>query len=183
MNIPNVLTLFRILLVPFIVILIIRKAFFYVLIAFICAGITDALDGFLARILKQQTALGAYLDPVADKALMASTFISLSIFHFIPGWLAVIVISRDFIILLGILILFIMSVSVEMKATIISKLTMVCQTLTVFFVLLFNSFPDYRNRDLLDSMFWLTALFTVMSGLHYIHRGIQYVNTVSNSDS
>ena len=183
MNIPNVLTFFRILLVPLIVILIIKKAFFYVLIAFIFAGLTDALDGFLARILKQQTALGAYLDPVADKALMASTFISLSIFHFIPGWLVVIVISRDFIILLGILILFIMSVSVEMKPTIISKLTMVCQTLTVFLVLLFNSFTDYKNQELLDSMFWMTALVTVISGLHYINRGLQYVNTVSQSDA
>lgn len=182
MNIPNILTFFRILLVPLIVILIIRKSFFYVLIAFVCAGITDALDGFLARILKQQTVLGAYLDPVADKALIASSFVSLSIFHFMPGWLAVIVISRDFIILLGILILFIMSVSVEMKPTIISKLTTVCQMLTVFLVLFFNSFIDYRNEELLTTMFWLTAFVTVISGLHYIHRGIQYVNTVSSSD-
>ena len=87
MNIPNLLTLLRIILSPVIVILLIQGSFFKALIVFIVAGITDALDGFLARVLHQQTVLGAYLDPIADKALLASSFVTLSVLHIIPGWL------------------------------------------------------------------------------------------------
>ena len=108
MNIPNLITLLRIILVPVIVILLIQGSFFKALIVFIVAGLSDALDGFLARVLKQQTVLGAYLDPIADKALLVSSFVTLSVLHIIPSWLVVIVISRDFIILLGISVLSIM---------------------------------------------------------------------------
>ena len=118
MNVPNLLTLLRIILSPVIVILLIQGAFFKALIVFIVAGITDALDGFLARVLHQQTVLGAYLDPIADKALLASSFITLSVLHIIPGWLTVIVISRDFIILLGISVLSIMSIPVTDPAAV-----------------------------------------------------------------
>jgi hypothetical protein len=96
MNIPNLITLLRIILVPIIVILLIQGFFLKALIVFVVAGLSDALDGFLARVLHQQTVLGAYLDPIADKALLASSFVTLSILHIIPSWLAVIVISRDF---------------------------------------------------------------------------------------
>ena len=71
MNMPNLITLLRIMLVPVIVILLIQGSFFHALIVFIVASLSDALDGFLARVLKQQTVLGAYLDPIADKALLA----------------------------------------------------------------------------------------------------------------
>ena len=80
------------------------------MILFTCLGLTDALDGFLARILNQQTVLGSYLDPIADKVLITSCFLALAILKVIPGWLAVVVISRDVIILLGISILSIMNI-------------------------------------------------------------------------
>ncbi|MGZ6290942.1 MAG: CDP-alcohol phosphatidyltransferase family protein, partial [Syntrophales bacterium] len=99
MNVPNLLTLARILLVPITVIFLMQGAFAKALILLIVSGITDALDGFFARILNQQTVLGSYLDPIADKALFASCFVTLSIKGIIPGWFTVIVISRDFIIL------------------------------------------------------------------------------------
>ncbi|MEA3470793.1 MAG: CDP-alcohol phosphatidyltransferase family protein, partial [Thermodesulfobacteriota bacterium] len=73
MNIPNLLTLLRIMLVPVIVIMLMRESFLWALILFVVAGITDGLDGFLARVLKQQTALGSYLDPLADKALIVTS--------------------------------------------------------------------------------------------------------------
>ncbi|MEK6654814.1 MAG: CDP-alcohol phosphatidyltransferase family protein, partial [Thermodesulfobacteriota bacterium] len=115
MNIPNLLTLLRIIMVPVIVILLIQGSFLKALIVFIAASLTDALDGFLARVLHQQTVLGSYLDPIADKALLASSFVTLSVLHIIPGWLTVIVISRDFIILLGISVFSIMSITVEIR--------------------------------------------------------------------
>ncbi len=96
----------RIFLVPVLVIFLIQGSFLNAFIVFIVAGITDALDGFLARILNQKTVLGAYLDPLADKALLISTFVTLSILGIIPAWLTVIVVSRDFVILLGVSVLF-----------------------------------------------------------------------------
>ena len=135
MNIPNLLTLLRIILVPVIVILLIQGLYLKALIVFIVAALSDVLDGFLARILHQQTALGAYLDPIADKALLASSFVTLSVLHVIPGWLTVIVISRDVIILLGISVLSIMSISVKIRPTFVSKITTALQLSTVLMVL------------------------------------------------
>jgi cardiolipin synthase len=84
MNIPNFLTLLRIILVPVLVIFLINKAFLNALILFSCLGLTDALDGFLARILNQQTVLGSYLDPIADKVLLTRCFLALAILKVIP---------------------------------------------------------------------------------------------------
>ncbi len=102
MNIPNFLSLLRIILVPVIVIFLIQESYTKALITFTVAGLTDIIDGTLARTLNQQTKLGSFLDPIADKILLSTSFVTLSVFGLIPSWLTVIVISRDFIILLGI---------------------------------------------------------------------------------
>ncbi len=176
MNIPNLLTLLRIILSPVIVILLIQGAFFKALIAFIVAGITDALDGFLARVLHQQTVLGAYLDPIADKALLASSFITLSVLHIIPGWLTVIVISRDFIILLGISVLSMMSIPVQIKPIFVSRVTTALQLITVLMALTSRSLPGNVNELWLLAVYWITALFTIISGLNYMARGVALIN-------
>ncbi len=95
MNLPNILTLIRVLLTPIFVILIINKYFEWALLTFAIAGITDGLDGLIARLTHQRTELGAYLDPIADKLLTFAAFISLAIIEMIPSWLVVIVITRD----------------------------------------------------------------------------------------
>jgi cardiolipin synthase len=146
------------------------------LIVFIVAGLSDALDGFLARVLKQQTVLGAYLDPIADKALLASSFVTLSVLHIIPSWLAVIVISRDFIILLGISVLSIMSISVEIRPTFISKVTTGLQLITVLLALSFRCLPWAIDGIWSLALYWLTALFTILSGLNYMLRGTELIN-------
>lgn len=176
MNIPNLITLLRLILVPVVVILLIQGYFFKALIVFVIAGLSDALDGFLARVLQQQTVLGAYLDPIADKALLASTFITLSVLHIIPGWLTVIVISRDFIILLGISVLSIMSYSVKIRPLFISKVTTAVQLTTVLLALLARSLPGMAHPVLLLVLYWVTALFTIVSGLHYMARGLKLIN-------
>ena len=178
MNIPNSLTLLRIILVPVIVIFLIDGDYPGAMIIFIIAGITDGLDGFLARILKQKTVLGAYLDPLADKALLISSFITLSVLGIIPGWLAVIVISRDMVILLGISLLFIMSVPFEIKPAFISKVTTLFQILTVFLVLMSKSCPFFMNYGAVEVFFWMTAIVTVISGFHYLFRGIKFINGI-----
>jgi cardiolipin synthase len=177
MNIPNFLSLLRIILVPVIVIFLIQGLYAKALIVFVVAGLTDALDGALARFLNKQTELGSFLDPLADKILLSTSFISLAIFGLIPSWLAVIVISRDFIILLGLLILSMMSVTYEIKPVFVSKITTTLQIATVFFALLLKTVTyDRISYDWIVILSWLTASFTVFSGLIYIIKGIKFIN-------
>jgi cardiolipin synthase len=178
MNIPNFLTLLRIVLVPLLVIFLINKSFLKALILFACLGLTDALDGFLARILNQQTVLGSYLDPIADKILVTSCFLALAILKVIPGWLAVVVISRDVIILLGISILSIMNIAFEVQPLFVSKVTTTLQIFVVFFALFFKAFPLLViDGAWLMLLYWFTAVFTVLSGYQYVAKGVRLINS------
>lgn len=176
MNIPNFLSLLRIILVPVFVIFLIQSEYDKALITFMVAGLTDALDGTLARLLKCQTTLGAYLDPIADKLLLVTSFVTLAVLGIIPGWLAVMVISRDFIILLGIAILTLMSVTYEIKPAIVGKITTALQIATIFFALLYKAVTHNFGYEWIIGLCWVTALFTVISGLVYIIRGIRILN-------
>ncbi|MFA5322434.1 MAG: CDP-diacylglycerol--glycerol-3-phosphate 3-phosphatidyltransferase [Smithella sp.] len=177
MNIPNFLSLLRIILVPAIVIFLIQSEYAKALITFSIAGLTDALDGTLARLLNKQTELGAFLDPLADKILLSTSFISLSIFGLLPGWLTVIVISRDLIILIGIITLSMMSITYEIKPVFVSKITTALQIVTVFLALFLKIFSFHMiNYDLIEILSWLTAFFTIISGLIYIFKGIKFLN-------
>jgi len=179
-NIPNTLTVLRIIFVPVIVILLMQGEFFKALIFFTLSGITDGLDGFLARILNQQTELGAYLDPIADKALMVSCFITLSVKHVIPGWLSVIVVSRDCIILIGIAVLAIMSISFQIRPTMISKMTMFFKLLTIFTVLILHTLSlASETAMILMGLYIVTSLLTIVSGLNYIFKGIGFINAAT----
>jgi len=171
MNIPNILSVIRILLTPLFIICMMKGSFSIGLVVFAIAGISDALDGLLARLLDQHTVLGAYLDPIADKILLMSAFVSLAVLKIIPGWLAVIVISRDIFILAGFAIFVTTNTKIEIKPSVISKCTTVIQSLTIFFTLLD---PDLSDAWHIVSGFlcWLTACVTIMSGLHYIYMGM-----------
>ncbi|MDP3038265.1 MAG: CDP-alcohol phosphatidyltransferase family protein, partial [Deltaproteobacteria bacterium] len=121
LNLPNLLSIARIISIPLLIILLIDQLYCWALVVFIGAAVSDAVDGLLARLLHQRTVLGSYLDPAADKLLSASSFITLAILNILPGWLAVIVISRDVIICLGILILFFTSHSFKIQPSLASK--------------------------------------------------------------
>src|SRR3990167_8441300 len=127
MNIPNTLTIFRILLVPVFIIFLINNNLWMALMIFILAGITDGLDGLIARVLNQRTLIGAYLDPIADKFLLISAYLALTIKNMLPAWLSVIVISRDIIILSGVVILHEMDKRPAIRPSILSKITTVFQ--------------------------------------------------------
>jgi len=175
-NIPNLLTLLRILLVPVFVILLIQGHFLRALLVFVVAGLTDALDGFLARVLHQKTDLGLYLDPLADKALIITSFVTLAVMGLIPPWLTVLVISRDFIILLGISVMTLMSIPFEIKPATVSKVTTAFQLLTVFVILVLTYLQGVEGNDWVIILFWLTGALTVISGFNYIMRGLRFVN-------
>lgn len=176
-NIPNILTLIRILLVPLFVIYLIKDMFFSALLVFAIAGLSDGLDGLIARYFNQRTELGAYLDPIADKLLISSAFISLAVIKIIPGWMAVIVVSRDVLILLGIAIFSITDISVDIKPSFVSKCTTVAQLFTVVFVLL-N--PGISGAVVIKYfLYWLTTILSILSGFHYIYIGMNILQKAS----
>jgi cardiolipin synthase len=169
-SIPNILTLVRILLTPVFVILLLRDMFPVALLVFTAAGISDGLDGLIARYLNQRTTLGSYLDPAADKLLLTSAFIVMAVLGIIPDWLMVIVITRDVVIVLGLAILTLTEKKYEVKPTLVSKCTTAIQILVVF-VSLYD--PAHTKLALLHPvLLWGTAILTTLSGLHYIYIGM-----------
>ncbi len=169
MNFPNALTIARVLLIPLFVIFLISKSYENALIVFIIAGITDGLDGLLARIWHQRTELGAFLDPIADKLLLASAFVTLAILRIIPGWLTVIVMSRDIIIALGFWVLTLTNHTPTIRPRFTSKMTTCFQILTIIWALF--SALHWGGASLFPIFVKLTAFLTVLSGLHYIYIG------------
>jgi cardiolipin synthase (CMP-forming) len=174
MNLPNILTLTRVLLIPFFVIFIINKYFEWALITFAVAGITDGLDGLIARLTHQRTELGAYLDPIADKLLISAAFISLAIIEMIPSWLVVIVVTRDIIILLGILVMILTGNPPKINPTFLGKTTTTFQIVTILFVLMAWYYPIFKQVSVLAV--YGTALITVLSGTQYIYIAARILN-------
>lgn len=174
LNIPNLLSIGRILCVPLFIILLLNQFYGWALFVFAIAAVTDAADGILARLLKQRTVLGTYLDPTADKLLNASSYITLAILNLLPSWLAVIVVSRDVIICLGLMIFFWTSQPLEIRPSIASKVTTGFQFCTIVFALWSAYVAPIPN--MLIFLIWGTAIGTVVSGMQYIGRGIKLFN-------
>ncbi len=166
LNIPNFITLIRLFLVPVVIISLLENHFRWALIFFLIAGLSDALDGFLARALKQKTLLGAILDPIADKLLLDSIYLLGANRGIFPDWLAVIVISRDIFILLGFIILNLFKQHLEVKPSLPSKMTTAFQIITA--VVTLYGLPG----EILEVFFLITTGFTIFSGLHYLYLGI-----------
>jgi len=167
MTLPNLITSLRIILAPIFIIYLIREDFPGALIVFIIAGLSDGADGLIARVFNQKSTLGSYLDPLADKIFLVAAFIVLSVRHFIPPWLTVTVISRDVLILLGVLIIFLNRMDIGIRPSVLSKITTCLQLGTIFVVLSKNYFPLFFHFN--PYIFWLTGFFTVTSGLHYMY--------------
>jgi len=133
---PNQLTLLRMMFLPFIVIKLVEGHYSTATILFVLAGLSDGLDGLLARILKQQTVLGQYLDPIADKLLLSTMFMVLSILHKIPWKFTVLVFSRDISILAASAVLYAIAGLRDFRPSIFGKANTFAQVAAVFFVLL-----------------------------------------------
>lgn len=175
MNIPNIISLARLLSVPLIVSLILSYQLTAAFIFFMLAGLSDALDGFLARIFKSRTTLGAYLDPIADKALLVGVFVALGHAGLVELWVVVLVVFRDALIIGGILLLFLFKNQVEMKPLMISKLNTVVQLMYALFVL--SRAETFVGIPHLSVYFgYLVVLTTIFSGVSYVKLGLQYFN-------
>lgn len=174
MNLPNFFSVLRLFITIFFIISINQNKFYLALCLFVIQGLSDLLDGFLARAMKAKTYLGAILDPMADKIMLASSYIVLTIKNLIPLWVTLIVISRDFIIAAGFFILYLNSYRLKPSPSIISKLTTLFQILTVVYILW------SEKRDYKEWLFYITALLTISSGIHYIIRGINNIRKPEN---
>ncbi len=178
LNLPNILTLARILITPIFIICLIKGAYQMALLVFTLAGVTDGLDGLLARLLNQKTSLGAFLDPIADKLLLVSAFVTLAVQGAIPAWLTVVVISRDVLIIIGIAILEVNKVAYQIKPSMVSKCTTVAQLVTIFLLLL--SIQTSGVEHALLPVYWLTTALSVASGLHYVYLCVQIMPDTEN---
>jgi cardiolipin synthase len=166
---PNQLTLLRMSFLPFIVIKLVDGHYGVALILFILAGMSDGLDGLLARALKQQTVLGQYLDPIADKMLLSTVFLVLSILHKIPWKYTVVVFSRDISILAASTVLFAIAGLRDFRPSIFGKANTFAQVAAVFFVLMLQIRPE-RWIDIARLTFLhATFIFTVISAIHYVY--------------
>ena len=178
MNIPNSLTLLRILLIPVYIGLLVYEQYDHALVVLLLAGVTDALDGTIARAANQKTRLGAFLDPLADKLLLTSGFITLSITHVIPSWVTIVVVSRDVMLLLGTAVAQLTETEIDITPTLLGKGTTFLQ-LAYILLVIFLSSRHIELAYLYPLLFGMVA-FTVTSGFHYLYRGYQRVGSVSS---
>jgi cardiolipin synthase len=164
---PNQLTLLRMIFLPFIVIYLLKQDYKWALALFVLAGLSDGLDGLLARRLHQQTVLGQYLDPIADKLLMSTMFLVLSIERMIPWKYTVLVFSRDISILLVSGVLFMIAGMRDFRPSIFGKANTFAQVGAVFFVLLLLVEPIVLVQSAAKIFLRATFIFTILSALHY----------------
>jgi len=165
---PNQLTLLRMMFLPFIVIKLVEGHYSAALILFVLAGVSDGLDGLLARALKQQTTLGQYLDPIADKLLLSTVFLVLSILHKIPWKFTVLVFSRDISILCASAVLYAIAGLRDFRPSIFGKANTFAQVAAVFFVLLFQIKHTRWISIARLTFLRATFAFTIISAVHYV---------------
>jgi cardiolipin synthase len=165
---PNQLTLLRMGFVPFIVINLVAGHYKWALILFVLAGMSDGLDGLLARTLKQQTVLGQYLDPIADKLLLSTMFMVLAILHKIAWKYTVLVFSRDISILFASAVLYAIAGLRDFRPSIFGKANTFAQVAAVFFVLLFQIERTRWVWITQATFLHATVGFTVVSAMHYV---------------
>jgi cardiolipin synthase (CMP-forming) len=181
LRLANQLTIARMVMIPLLITLLLSNHHGWALVVFILAGLTDALDGVIARRYQQSSSLGAILDPVADKLLMTACFVILAlpdhprtvpdfeITNHIPLYLTIVTISRDLFIVMIALVIHLTSGLTRFAPTALGKLTTVTQVVTIGVVLLFN----YRKQEapvVIGAVVWLTLAMTLASGLHYIYH-------------
>ncbi len=179
-NLPNSLTVLRILLVPVFVGLLLYGHYDSALITLLIAALTDTLDGMVARLTDQRTRLGEYLDPLADKLLLMSAIITLSVLDFIPIWAVIVVVSRDAILLAGTLVANLTETDIDISPTALGKGTTFAQICYVIAIMLYVT--EKVPVSLVEPFLWVMVMLTIGSGVHYLWRGIRNVNGSSQNE-
>jgi cardiolipin synthase (CMP-forming) len=175
----NQLTLVRVLLVPFFVILVVYGHFGWALVVFMVAGLTDLFDGLLARTLSRRTSLGAWLDPMADKILLVTTFVvltmpNLGLTNRLPIWLTILIISRDVLIVSTVAIINLAIGRREFRPSIYGKIATATYIITCVLIMYFNYLQ--RPSPLVETGIYASAAITLVSGFHYVWYATKLIN-------
>jgi cardiolipin synthase len=174
-SLPNLITVARLVLAPAAVLMIVSQRFLLAFVIFVVAGLSDAIDGFIARRFDLRTELGAYLDPLADKALLVSIYVTLAIVGELPPAIAIIVVSRDVMILIAVLISWLLDNPVAIQPVWVSKFNTAAQISVAALVLGARAF----GLDPLPGQeyaVWLVAASTIASGAVYIGQWLEHMS-------
>ena len=174
MTIPNLITIARLIIVPLVIAMIGQEQWMIAFALFVAAGASDAVDGFIAKRFDMRSELGAYMDPLADKALLVSIYVSLAVTGVLPGWLAITVVSRDVMIVAAIIVSWLMQRPVAIKPLLISKLNTGAQLAFAALVLATKAFAiDTTGLDLPAML--IVAALTVGSAAAYLARWLKHM--------
>jgi len=171
MTLANRITILRIVLIPVFIITLLQGLYPWPVVIFSFTVITDALDGFIARYRKQITPLGSFLDPMADKLLMFSSYLLCAYIKIIPLWVFIVILSRDLLIVMGWAIIYFITNSTEIKPRLMGKLTAIIQMFTMWIVLL-----GVAPQSFVNVLLYATVVLTTVSGLDYIYLGSRRLN-------
>lgn len=167
LTLPNMITLARLAAVPATIWLILQHRLDLAFLLFLAAGISDGLDGWLARATNSRSAIGALLDPVADKALLVSVYVTLAAIGVLPDWLAILVVFRDVVIVGGLLVLWMLGAKPQIKPLYISKLNTLMQIVLAAMALFVAGYA-MPMTVLMEVLIWLVAATTLASGIAYV---------------
>ncbi len=168
MNVPNIISLIRLLATPLIVWLILSGEWKIAFYSFVAAGVSDAVDGFIAKRFNAQTKLGAYLDPIADKVLLVAIYVAMGASELLPSWLVILVVSRDFLIIGGALLLYTLDYELDIHPIWTSKVNTFVQIGLAGFILADHAFNWEFTGYYLGILSAVTACTTVISGAGYL---------------
>ncbi|WP_156825206.1 CDP-alcohol phosphatidyltransferase family protein [Elioraea tepidiphila] len=171
-TLPNLITLARLFAVPLAVWLILQREMDLAFWLFVAAGISDAVDGFIAKRFDARSQVGAVLDPVADKALLVSVYVTLGATGFLPSWLVILVVFRDVLIVGGVLTLYVLGQEPAIRPLFVSKANTAMQILLAAAVLL-NAAYGVPASGVVAALLWITAATTFASGAAYVARWVR----------
>jgi cardiolipin synthase (CMP-forming) len=174
MTIPNLITIARLLIVPVVIVMIMQGEWGWAFFLFVVAGVSDGVDGYLARKLDMRTEFGAYIDPLADKALLVSIYVTLPVIGVLPGWLAIVIVSRDLMIISAIMVSWLMGRPVAIKPLAISKLNTAVQIAFAALILGKKAFGFELNAFDTGAM-WVVAALTVASVAAYLGKWLRHM--------
>ena len=180
MSIPNIITLGRILLVPVIVWAIASNQMAIAFAIFIVAGVSDAVDGFLAKRFNMASELGALLDPLADKALLVSIYIALGTWGAVPRWIVILVVSRDIMIVAAVIVSWLVGKPIPMKPLMVSKLNTVAQVSFAALVLAALGF-GFKSTPYDLILMGFVTVFTLVSVSLYLVEWVRHMSTVETT--
>ncbi|MGY9019654.1 MAG: CDP-alcohol phosphatidyltransferase family protein [Alphaproteobacteria bacterium] len=183
MSVPNLISLARLMAVPVMIYLILNGYYLAAFWLFVAAGVSDAIDGYIAKQMGQATVLGSYLDPLADKALLVGVYVTMGQADLLPSWLVILVVFRDIVIIGGVVLLHISTDGVRMKPLVVSKINTAAQIILVTVVLSNLAFPQLEWSQFVLLLIYLVVATTLASGGAYVVSWGRNVEKNEESDS